>query len=134
MLRIGELAEAAGVSRDTLRYYERIGLLRPDARTPSGYRLYRPEAARRVAFVRQAQALGLRLGEIQRILAVMDEGARPCAHVRQALAEKLAEVEARIRALEDLRAELDRRLAWARAHPDPACDGRDACVYLEPPA
>ncbi len=133
MLRIGELAEVAGVSRDTLRYYERIGLLPPAGRSPAGYRLYPPEAARRVAFVKRAQELGLSLTAIRGILEVMDEGTRPCAHVRRALEAKLAEIEARIAALEALRAELEDRLAWARAHPDPACDGRDACVYLEPP-
>ncbi len=132
MQRIGELAETTGVSRDTLRYYERLGLLAPAGRTPSGYRLYPPEAARRVAFVKRAQALGLRLYEIRRILEVMDEGARPCAHVRAALEEKLAEIEVKLKALLLVKAELERRLAWARDHPDPACDGRDTCVYLEP--
>jgi DNA-binding transcriptional MerR regulator len=131
VLKIGELAEAAGVSRDTLRYYERLGLLAPAARSEGGYRLYPEAAVRRVAFIRRAQALGLRLEEIRRILEVMDEGARPCAHVRRALEEKLAEVEEKLKALLLLKAELEARLAWARAHPDPACDGRDTCVYLE---
>jgi len=132
MLRIGELAEAAGVSRDTLRYYERLGLLAPAGRTPAGYRFYPPEAARRVAFIKRAQGLGLRLDEIRRILEVMDEGARPCAHVRAALEEKLAEVVLKLEALLILKTELEERLAWARNQPDPACDGRNTCVYLEP--
>jgi MerR family Zn(II)-responsive transcriptional regulator of zntA len=132
MYRIGELAEHSGLSRDTLRFYEREGLLSPAERSPAGYRLYSPEALRRLRFIKEAQALGLSLDEIRKLLEIMREGHPPCLEVRQALKEKLNLVEERIKELERLRESLARRLAWVEAHPDPACDGLDHCVYLEP--
>lgn len=134
MLRIGELARAAGVSVDTLRFYERRGLLRPAARSAAGYRLYDAAALRRLDFIRRAGALGFTLREVAGLLEVIEEGQPPCAHVRALLEDKLAALEERMRELEALRRQLAERLAWARAHPDPACDGADACVYLDPPA
>ena len=68
--RIGELARWAGINPRTLRYYERIGLLAPSGRTDAGYRLYTEQDARRLAFIRRAQALGLSLAEISRVLRV----------------------------------------------------------------
>ncbi len=80
MLTIGRLADAAGLEAKTLRYYDRVGLLPPMTRTPAGYRLYGEDAVQRLEFIRRAKALGIALADIQRILAVRDEGAAPCAH------------------------------------------------------
>ncbi len=134
MLTIGEVARQSGVSKDALRFYERIGLLRPEARSEAGYRLYDESAVERVRFIKLAQGLGFQLEEIASMLEVMAEGKPPCAHVRAMLEEKVAEIEAKIAALTELRNELKTRLEWARQHPDPACDGKNTCVYLEPPA
>ncbi|WP_337869999.1 heavy metal-responsive transcriptional regulator [Meiothermus sp.] len=132
MYRIGALAQASGVSRDTLRFYERAGLLRPEGRSEGGYRLYDEEAFQRLRFIKQAQALGLSLEEIRAVLEVMHEGQPPCADVRQILRQKVALLEERIAELTALRDDLVSRLEWAEAHPDPACDGKDHCVYLDP--
>jgi len=113
-LTIGEVAARAGMTPDGLRYYDRLGLLRPATRTPAGYRLYDRAALDRLTFIRKARALGLRLDEVQEILRVADRGTPPCEHVRKTLAARLAEVDARIAELESLRATLRRALARSR--------------------
>lgn len=81
MLTISRLGKLAGIEAKTLRYYDRVGLVRPSARTAAGYRLYEEHAADRLQFIRRAKALGMSLVDIGRILAVRDEGAAPCQHV-----------------------------------------------------
>ena len=76
-MRIGELAEQAGISTKAIRYYEQVGILTPPARTPSGYRSYDPSALGRLGFVRAAQAVGLTLGEIRQIIAFRDNDRHP---------------------------------------------------------
>lgn len=132
MYRIGELAREAGVSRDTLRFYEREGLLSPEGRSEGGYRLYGEGAFQRLHFIKQAQALGLSLEEIRVVLEAMQGGRPPCADVRWVLGQKVALLSERIAELSALRDALARQLQWAEAHPDPACDGQDHCVYLDP--
>ena len=107
-MRIGELATAAGVSPDTLRYYERRGLLPRASRLENGYRAYGPEAARRVGVIRAGLSAGLTLDEIREVLQLRDGGAAPCRRVRDLVAVKLAEVERR---LDDLTATRDRMRA-----------------------
>jgi DNA-binding transcriptional MerR regulator len=98
-MRIGELATAAGVSPDTLRYYERRGLLPRASRLENGYRAYGPETVRRVGVIRSGLAAGLTLDEIREVLQLRDAGAPPCRRVRDLVAVKLAEVERRLDAL-----------------------------------
>ena len=81
-MRLGELADRAGVSAKAIRYYERIGVLPPAARTGSGYRSYEEADVARLRFIRAAQAVGLRLGEIRGVMAFRDRGEPPCDHVR----------------------------------------------------
>lgn len=116
-LRIGELAALAEVSPDTLRFYERLGLLQHPPRTPAGYRLYDASVAERVSFIRKAQALGLALDEIREVLRIAADGTPPCEHVRAALQRRLQDVDAHIGELESLRATLQRALARSRRLP-----------------
>ena len=81
-MRIGELAATAAVSTKTIRYYESIGLLREPERTASGYRDYGPGRVERLRFIRDAQATGLTLAEIQSVLELKDAGAASCDHTR----------------------------------------------------
>jgi DNA-binding transcriptional MerR regulator len=121
-LRAGELAREAGVSTDTLRHYERKGVMPVPRRSPNGYREYPAEARERVRLVRRALAVGFTLDELAQILRARERGVAPCREVRALAARKLAGVEERLRELaavrEELRATLadwDSRLAGTQA-------------------
>jgi DNA-binding transcriptional MerR regulator len=98
-MRSGQVARECGVSTDTLRHYERIGVLPRPKRTASGYREYPPEAVKRVRLVRRALEIGFSLEELAGILKVRDSGGAPCREVR-ALAE--SKLEQLIRKIDDL--------------------------------
>jgi DNA-binding transcriptional MerR regulator len=104
--RSGELAELAGVSTDTLRHYERKGVLTRPPRRANGYRQYPAAAVRRVQLIRRALAVGFTLDELAAVLRVRDLGGAPCSEVRALAASKLASVQKRLRELTDLRNEL----------------------------
>ena len=129
---IGELAHAAGINPRTLRYYERIGLLSPSGRSGAGYRLYTEQDARRLAFIRRAQHLGLSLRAIAEILAVRDTGAAPCRHVRALAEAKVAEIDERIATLRQLRAELIQLAARAETVEPNCADASPICLAFEP--
>lgn len=105
-MRSGELAKLAGVSTDTLRHYERVGVLPRAARSPAGYRLYTEEAAERVRLVRRAIVMGFRIEELARILRVRERGGAPCRQVHALAVEKLAALDRQIAELTALREEL----------------------------
>ena len=105
-VRAGELARAAGVSTDTLRHYERKGVLGRPRRSANGYREYPPEALERVLLVRRALSFGFTLDELARVLRTRERGGAPCREVRALAAGKLEEVESRLRELRALRGEL----------------------------
>jgi MerR family transcriptional regulator, copper efflux regulator len=129
-MRIGELAERAGISTKAIRYYEQLGILNPPARTPSGYRAYEETALGRLGFVRAAQALGLTLGEIRQIIAFRDDGTAPCAHVTNLLQRRTTELGARIAELQQLRGELQ-QLAERAATLDPKqCTPERVCHII----
>jgi DNA-binding transcriptional MerR regulator len=98
-LRSGTLAKAAGVSPDTIRHYERIGVLPRAARTESGYRVYPASALERVVVVRRALRIGFTLAELAEVLKARDGGGAPCRRVYQLAQEKLKGIEADIEAL-----------------------------------
>lgn len=119
-LRAGEVAEAAGVNKETLRYYERRGLLGPPDRSPGGHRLYDARAVTTLRVIKAAQRLGFTLTEVAELLEV----GRPRGHHRglQAQArDKLVEVEQRITDLTTIRDNL-------RAAVDAGCDDLHVCA------
>jgi len=87
-LKIGELAQRAGVTAKAIRFYERKGVLPPAKRAPTGYRLYGDDAVEMLCFVKQATGLGLTLAEIKDIIAIRRGGRPPCAHVHRLLRDK----------------------------------------------
>lgn len=99
-LLIGDVAGAVGVNVQTVRYYERLGVLPRPERNPSGYRLYTPETVQRMQFIREAQAAGFTLGEIKEILGLHYQGEAPCDYVQKVAREKIRQVD---RQMEDLR-------------------------------
>jgi DNA-binding transcriptional MerR regulator len=117
-LRVGELAQAVEVAPDTIRYYERAGLLPPPQRTPGGYRAYDASAIDRVKFIQGAQRLGLRLRDISDLLAIRDTGVCPCEPAEQLLRRRLAELDAKMARLAALRAEM---VAMVEALPAADC-------------
>jgi DNA-binding transcriptional MerR regulator len=111
----GQLARLAGVSTDTLRFYERRGLLPSAPRSPSGYRLYPVEAVARVRLVRGALSIGFSVAELASIFRERDHGGAPCHRVRKLAAEKLVALEVRLRDLRSWRRVLRSTLAeWDR--------------------
>lgn len=111
-LRIGDVASRAGVSVEALRYYERLGLLRPAGRKQSGYRQYSDEAPQLVRFIKRAQSLGFTLAEIGDLVRLRGGiwTARAARQLRAAAAAKILDVDRRIADLNGLRKALDARL------------------------
>jgi MerR family transcriptional regulator, copper efflux regulator len=109
-LSSGELAELAGVSRDTLRHYERKGVLPRPLRGHNGYRKYPPEALQRVRLVRRALSVGFTLDELAKVLKVRDAGGAPCEEVRKLATQKLLNVQDQLRELTQLRNDLQETL------------------------
>ena len=105
-LTVSKLAERVGTSPDTLRYYERIGLLPPPDRSPSGYRIYDDAAADLVGFIKRAQRFGLRLEEIRELVEVRERGLCPCGHTRVLLQRRVAELDEEMAALGRLRSDI----------------------------
>jgi DNA-binding transcriptional MerR regulator len=95
-LRSGGLAKATGVSADTIRHYEAIGVLPPASRTNSGYRVYPGSAVERVLAARRALQIGFTLAELAEVLKARDAGGAPCGRVYQMAREKLKCLEAEI--------------------------------------
>jgi MerR family mercuric resistance operon transcriptional regulator len=114
------------VNLETVRYYERRGLLARPPRTAAGYRAFAPEAVRRLRFVKRAQALGFSLKEIKDLLSLRAMPKAQCADVRARAAAKITEIDAKIRTLQAMRKALQRLTA--------ACSGRGSvsqCPILE---
>jgi DNA-binding transcriptional MerR regulator len=109
-LTVAQVGALAGVPPDTLRYYERIGLLAPPPRTTGDHRRYPPTVIDRLLFIRGAQRLGLQLAEIRELLAVRDTGVCACEPAEQLLRRHLDEINAELARLATLRAELESML------------------------
>ena len=114
-LRSGELAALAGVSRDTLRHYERQGLLPPAQRSANGYRHYPPQALARVRLVRAALGIGFTVEELREVLSARDHGLAPCHRVHALAVEKAVALELQIAELQRLHRSLQAAIrAWSR--------------------
>lgn len=105
-LKIGEVAKRTGIGIETLRFYERSGLLSRPARTEGGYRLYDTEVLDTLDFIKRAQTLGFTLDEIKRIIAESRAGQSPCAEVREVVRQRLAELDQRLAQMQRYRDEL----------------------------
>ena len=120
---IGQLAREAGVHVETIRYYQRRGLLAEPKRPPGGVRRYNDDAAARLGFVRRAQELGFSLDEVQALLALA--GTPTCKNARALAARKLEAVQSRIQGLERMRAALSSLIRQCDA------GGRRRCAIIE---
>jgi DNA-binding transcriptional MerR regulator len=109
-LKIGDVAKRTGIGIETLRFYERSGLLSRPARTEGGYRLYDAEALDTLDFIKRAQSLGFTLDEIKRIITESRAGQSPCAEVREIVRQRLAELDERMAQMQRYRNELAKTL------------------------
>ena len=123
---IGQVANAAGVGVETIRFYEREGLLRRPARPTRGHREYPESAVRRVKFIRRAQELGFTLREIQELIALQEAPVTDCAEVCKLAGLKVEEIDTKIADLGRIRTALNDLIS--------ACGGRRAvqgCAILD---
>ena len=125
-LKIGQVAERGGVNLQTIRYYEREGLLPEPPRLQSGYRMFPDATVRRVHFIKRAQELGFTLAEIKELLALRIDGKRNRSEVRTLAEAKISDIEQKIRTLERMKralSELTERCA--------GCGPSSECPILE---
>lgn len=129
-MRIGALAESTGVTATTVRYYESLGLLLAPERTSSGYREYGDDAVERLQFVRDAQASGMSLAEIQSVLELKAAGQRSCDHTRELLERHIDDIDAQIERLRVARAELAQLAERARGLDPADCTDPNRCQVI----
>lgn len=122
---IGKLAAATGIGIETIRFYEREGLLEPPLRTPANYRLYPPEAESRLRFILRAKALGFALAEIRELLRLQKGGSR--SEVREVAGRHLADVRAKLVSLRAIEVVLDELVADC----DGCGDASEGCPIIE---
>jgi len=120
-LTIAKLAEASGVHLETVRYYERIGLMPKPSRTASNYRSYGPEHVERLSFIRRARETGFSIGEIKELLVLAEPGRASCTEVQTLTAAHLGKVRAKIADLSKLEAILAGALERCLVEPAPVC-------------
>lgn len=128
-LRIGQVAQQAGVAVGALRYYETLGLLQSE-RGDNGYRYYPPAMVQQVQFIKKAQALGFSLEEIGEILNVHRQGDLPCEFVQSRLQSKIEQIDAQIQQMLVFKAALENyRDRWRTHQPDPQSEA--ICPLIE---
>ena len=126
MFTIGKLADATETTADTIRFYEREGLLQPAGRSDSSYRLYDQDAVIRLRFIRHAQACGFTLAEVRDLLALRRRKGACCGDVRAQALEKQRQLETQIRTLQTMSTALERLIADCTQETDPI----SACPIL----
>lgn len=118
--KIGDVAKLSGVGIETLRFYEKSGLIDRPARTASGYRVYDDAILDRLSFIKKAQVLGFTLDEIRELIDHKRAGQNPCRHVREKVSSRLAELDERIRQMQAYRNELAAELKqWEKKRESP---------------
>lgn len=129
-MRIGALADRSGISAQAIRYYESMELLPEPPRTQSGYRDYGVDAVERLRFIRDAQASGLTLVEVQSLLRLKDSGATTCSHTQAFLERHLADIDEQIERLRQSRTEIVALVERARGLDPAACSDPNRCQVV----
>ncbi len=109
-MKIGEVAKRSGVGIETIRYYEREGVLAEPERRPSGYRQYDESVVERLQFIRRAKELGFTLAEIKELIALWVDDDTRCKHVRERAEQKIADIEQKISSLQKMKRSLKKVL------------------------
>lgn len=122
LLTIGRLAGQAGVNVQTIRYYERCGLLARPTRSPAGYRLYSADHVRIIRFIKNSQNLGFSLAEIGELLRLRSDSRKSCRHVREIINAKMTDLAERAAGLRAMHSNLNKLIAACRRQtPASAC-------------
>ena len=114
-MKIGEVAKRSGIGIETIRYYEREGLLLEPERRPSGYRQYDESTVERLEYIRRAKELGFTLAEIRELLELSFAAHAGCDHIRQRAEAKVADIEGKIRSLQQMKRSLGKIVERCRA-------------------
>ena len=130
-MTVAELARASGATNDAIRYYVRMGMLRPRRDAKNGYRHFDHADVVRVTFIRRAQQLGYRLDEIAELLSTSERGRSPCPRAREILARRVAENRAALDEALALQERIEYALATWRELPDGTPKGDSICHLIE---
>ena len=131
MMNVHEVARRSGLPDHVVRYYTRIGLLKPSRNLHNGYKQYEELDISRLRFIRQAKGLGYTLGEITKIFREASRRNSPCPMVRQIIAGRIEENRSRLNELAALQKRMERALAdWSKL-PDGVPDGKTVCYLIE---
>jgi DNA-binding transcriptional MerR regulator len=132
MTKIGQVAQETGLSIDTIRFYEKLGLSKHPNRTGGGFRVFGPEEIEGLKFVRKAQELGFSLEEIRELLVLKADHVPACSHVKEMLEQKLVGVEQKMRELRSLKRSLNNALHKCQSSLRKASRGhKEPCRVLE---
>jgi len=131
MLTVNELAKQSTAPAHVVRYYTRIGLIKPSGQQDNGYRLFKPRDAHRLRFIRLAKKLGFTLSEIRQFTEHADKGESPCADVRRLVQLHIEENRAKIDAMLKLQDRMEQALKTWEAMPNGVPDGHSVCHLIE---
>ncbi|MCW8195595.1 MerR family transcriptional regulator [Proteobacteria bacterium 005FR1] len=130
-MKIGELAKAAEVSKDTIRHYLDMGLLQAEKDPGNGYQVFSPEAVSRLRFIKQAQQLGFRLDDIARIFEDAQDAQSPCPRVRDIIVERIRETRQQIAELTRLCDNMEKAVGSWEEMPNQMPNGQSICRLIE---
>lgn len=133
-LSIGEMSKQSGVNIETIRYYEKIGVMPAPRRSANGYRLYGADHLKRLSFVRRSRELGFSLDEIRSLLRLVDGDAYTCAQVRELTPDHLMEIRRKIADLKRLKRVMEQMAAQCSGDRAPECPIIDALFAGRQPA
>lgn len=131
MLTVNELATQSGAPAHVVRYYVRIGLIQPAGQQENGYRLFTPQDATRLRFIRMAKHLGFTLNEIKQITRHADVGESPCEDVRKIIEHRIGENRAKIEEMMKLQTRMEQALEQWKLMPNGIPDGNNVCHLIE---
>jgi DNA-binding transcriptional MerR regulator len=130
-VKVGELARLAGVTPETVRYYARVGLLRPVKDNGNGYRRFNSADLDRLRFILRSKQLGFQLDEVSKILGLADGGHTPCRVVREIVERRIGDTRRQLAEMQALQVRLENALTLWATMPDGEPDGHAVCALIE---
>ncbi len=130
-MRVKQLADAMGVTSDTVRYYTRVGILNPNRNPANGYKQYSQQDKNRLRFALRARDLGFTLADIVQIVTHAGRGDSPCPIVRRLIEQRFADIEARFQDTERLYGRMQKAMQAWQAMPDEEPNGEMICALIE---